>query len=175
MAIHHFMVVGKRTPPQVNRSCRRTRFRLSYRLSGPDLGIREQQREGDQQNTMALRTVPAGSIRHREFAMASGEMSKPEFTGFLKASFGNLARHSRAANPYIWMDRTGLEMGQFDLAFHLNAQPIQMRLKKALGIRGMNLVASRGSASTHISFPSTSPCRESPVPRTSPPDLSASS
>jgi len=35
-----------------------------------------------------------GSIRHREFAMASGEMSEPEFTGFLKAGFGNLTRHS---------------------------------------------------------------------------------
>ena len=34
-----------------------------------------------------------------------------EFAGFLNASFGNLTRHSSAANPYIWMDRTGLEMG----------------------------------------------------------------
>ena len=46
-----------------------------------------------------------GSIRHREFAMASGEMTKTEFTGFLKASFGNLARHSSDGSiHYICMD-----------------------------------------------------------------------
>lgn len=46
-----------------------------------------------------------GSIRHREFAMASGEMSEPEFTGFLKASFGNLTRHSIDGSiHYICMD-----------------------------------------------------------------------
>jgi DNA modification methylase len=46
-----------------------------------------------------------GSIRHREFAMASGEMTKTEFTGFLKASFSNLARHSSDGSiHYICMD-----------------------------------------------------------------------
>lgn len=35
-----------------------------------------------------------GSIRHREFTMASGEMSESEFISFLKASFGNLTRYS---------------------------------------------------------------------------------
>jgi len=46
-----------------------------------------------------------GSIRHREFAMASGEMSKTEFTGFLKASFSNLVRHSSDGSiHYICMD-----------------------------------------------------------------------
>ncbi|MEZ5763709.1 MAG: DNA methyltransferase [Xanthobacteraceae bacterium] len=35
-----------------------------------------------------------GSIRHREFAMASGEMNRSEFTGFLRAGFKNLANHS---------------------------------------------------------------------------------
>jgi DNA modification methylase len=35
-----------------------------------------------------------GSIRHREFAMASGEMTRGEFTGFLKAGFQNLVNHS---------------------------------------------------------------------------------
>jgi DNA modification methylase len=33
----------------------------------------------------------SGSIRHREFAMASGEMTSPEFVGFLQSSFRNLA------------------------------------------------------------------------------------
>jgi DNA modification methylase len=35
-----------------------------------------------------------GSIRHREFAMASGEMSQAEFTGFLRSVFGHLAAFS---------------------------------------------------------------------------------
>lgn len=33
-----------------------------------------------------------GKTRHREFAMAAGEMSKPEFTGFLRTMMRNLAR-----------------------------------------------------------------------------------
>jgi hypothetical protein len=35
-----------------------------------------------------------GAIRHREFVMASGEMSKEAFTGFLTAVFGHLVAHS---------------------------------------------------------------------------------
>ena len=35
-----------------------------------------------------------GSIKHREFAMASGEMNRAEFTSFLRSSFRNLAEHS---------------------------------------------------------------------------------
>lgn len=46
-----------------------------------------------------------GSIMHREFAMASGEMSKAEFTGFLKASFINLVRYtSDGSIHYVCMD-----------------------------------------------------------------------
>ncbi|MFD1156564.1 ParB N-terminal domain-containing protein [Roseovarius aestuarii] len=36
----------------------------------------------------------SGKIQHREFAMASGEMSAGEFTGFLERAFRNLADHS---------------------------------------------------------------------------------
>ena len=36
-----------------------------------------------------------GVIKHREFAMASGEMSAAEFTTFLTTAFGHAARHSR--------------------------------------------------------------------------------
>jgi DNA modification methylase len=36
-----------------------------------------------------------GKIKHREFEMASGEMSKPEFTRFLQTAFKNMADHSR--------------------------------------------------------------------------------
>ena len=35
-----------------------------------------------------------GKVRHREFAMASGEMSEEEFTAFLPTVFRNLAGHS---------------------------------------------------------------------------------
>jgi DNA modification methylase len=35
-----------------------------------------------------------GAIKHREFAMASGEMTRSEFTAFLKTAFQNLANHS---------------------------------------------------------------------------------
>lgn len=36
----------------------------------------------------------SGVVKHREFVMASGEMSVPEFTAFLRTSFQNLVRHS---------------------------------------------------------------------------------
>lgn len=36
-----------------------------------------------------------GKVKHREFAMASGEMSKLEFTGFLHAVFAEIAAASR--------------------------------------------------------------------------------
>jgi ParB-like nuclease family protein len=36
----------------------------------------------------------SGSIKHREFAMASGEMSEEEFVAFLTITFGNLITHS---------------------------------------------------------------------------------
>ena len=35
-----------------------------------------------------------GKVEHREFAMASGEMSEAEFTAFLGSVFQNLADHS---------------------------------------------------------------------------------
>ena len=47
----------------------------------------------------------SGAIKHREFAMASGEMSPEAFTAFLKTSFENLARVSMdGAIHYICMD-----------------------------------------------------------------------
>ncbi|MCH7910395.1 MAG: DNA modification methylase, partial [Candidatus Hydrogenedentes bacterium] len=46
-----------------------------------------------------------GRIRHREFAMASGEMSEAQFTNFLKAAFCNMAAYSiDGAIHYIFMD-----------------------------------------------------------------------
>jgi DNA modification methylase len=46
-----------------------------------------------------------GATQHREFVMASGEMSRPEFIGFLKAVLAELAKASQdGALHYICMD-----------------------------------------------------------------------
>jgi DNA modification methylase len=46
-----------------------------------------------------------GAVKHREFAMASGEMSEAEFAGFLETVFANLAAHSAdGAIQFIAMD-----------------------------------------------------------------------
>ena len=47
----------------------------------------------------------SGTGRHEEFAMASGEMSRPEFTGFLVTAFGHLARYSIDGSiQFLFMD-----------------------------------------------------------------------
>jgi DNA modification methylase len=47
----------------------------------------------------------SGSIKHREFAMASGEMTEDQFRDFLAAACGLLARHSAPeALHYLCMD-----------------------------------------------------------------------
>jgi DNA modification methylase len=46
-----------------------------------------------------------GSVKHREFAFASGEMSQTQFTGFLSETLGNLSRVMRdGAIAYVCMD-----------------------------------------------------------------------
>jgi len=46
-----------------------------------------------------------GKVQHREFAMAAGEMSREQFTAFLRTVFGHLAAHSTAgAIQFICMD-----------------------------------------------------------------------
>ncbi len=46
-----------------------------------------------------------GKVKHREFAMASGEMTRDQFTEFLEMVFGNLARHSiDGAIHFVCMD-----------------------------------------------------------------------
>jgi hypothetical protein len=46
-----------------------------------------------------------GAIRHREFAMASGEMSEAEFISFLNKALGLLGRHSKTGSVhFICMD-----------------------------------------------------------------------
>jgi DNA modification methylase len=47
----------------------------------------------------------SGKIKHREFAMASGEMSQEEFVGFLQKAFTNMANNSVDGSiHYICMD-----------------------------------------------------------------------
>lgn len=47
----------------------------------------------------------SGKIQHREFAMAAGEMSVPQFTAFLEAALRNLVDHSVDGSiHYICMD-----------------------------------------------------------------------
>ena len=46
-----------------------------------------------------------GSVKHREFAFASGEMSEDEFTGFLRTTLGNASGIMRdGAIAYVCMD-----------------------------------------------------------------------
>ncbi len=46
-----------------------------------------------------------GTVRHREFAFASGEMSRAQFTGFLTETLGNIAAVMRdGAVAYVCMD-----------------------------------------------------------------------
>lgn len=46
-----------------------------------------------------------GKIKHAEFAMAAGEMSPVEFTGFLRTTFSNLCRHAEDGSiHFICMD-----------------------------------------------------------------------
>lgn len=46
-----------------------------------------------------------GSVKHREFAFASGEMSKSQFTGFLGETLGNIGRVMRdGAIGFVCMD-----------------------------------------------------------------------
>ncbi len=47
----------------------------------------------------------SGAIKHREFVMASGEMSEEQFTGFLEVALKNLAAHSADGSiHFICMD-----------------------------------------------------------------------
>lgn len=47
----------------------------------------------------------SGKTKHREFAMASGEMTQGEFTSFLQRAFANLANHSQDGSiHFICMD-----------------------------------------------------------------------
>ena len=65
-----------------------------------------------------------GSVKHREFAMASGEMTTSEFTAFLRDVFANLAAHRPTARSTssAW---TGVTCGEVLTA----ATPVYSELK----------------------------------------------
>jgi hypothetical protein len=48
-----------------------------------------------------------GRIRHREFAMASGEMTEDEFMAFLRTVFGYVADHTADGSIHFVCDRAG--------------------------------------------------------------------
>jgi DNA modification methylase len=56
-------------------------------------------------NVQVSSVVGRGKIKHREFASASGEMSRDEFTGFLANTFSVVARYSEDGSiHYVCMD-----------------------------------------------------------------------
>jgi DNA modification methylase len=56
-------------------------------------------------NVQVSSVVGRGKIKHREFASASGEMSRDEFTRFLASTFSLVARYSREGSiHYVCMD-----------------------------------------------------------------------
>ena len=56
-------------------------------------------------NVKVRSVVGRGRTKHREFAMASGEMSRQDYVGFLIETLGNAATHSRAgALHYVCID-----------------------------------------------------------------------
>jgi hypothetical protein len=56
-------------------------------------------------NVKVKDVVGRGRTRHGEFAMASGEMSRQHYVGFLIETLGNAATHSRAgALHYVCID-----------------------------------------------------------------------
>ncbi len=70
-----------------------------------------------------------GSVKHREFAFASGEMSRTQFTGFLEETLGNIGRvmrdGARRQSGLFYLDRAGgsgsrrgINCPVIDRAFH---------------------------------------------------------
>ena len=56
-------------------------------------------------NVQVSSVVGRGKIKHREFASASGEMSRDEFTRFLASTFSLIAQYSRQGSiHYVCMD-----------------------------------------------------------------------
>jgi len=65
-----------------------------------------------------------GRIKHREFAMASGEMTRSEFTGFLRTAFEHLASYSVDGSiHFICMDWRHMA------EVHSAAEPVYSELK----------------------------------------------
>jgi ParB-like chromosome segregation protein Spo0J len=70
----------------------------------------------------------SGAIRHREFAMAAGEMSEAQFTDFLTTSFRHLAAHSADGSlHFICMDwRHISELLGWSRGLHRAQEPLRL-------------------------------------------------
>jgi hypothetical protein len=83
-----------------------------------------------------------GAIRHREFAMASGEMTEGEFLGFLCTALGFLERSSKPGSVhFICMDwRHAGELliagkQNYDTLLELSTNGAQIRNHRALKLQ----------------------------------------
>jgi hypothetical protein len=82
-----------------------------------------------------------GSIKHRDFAMASGEMTQLEFTTFLTASFQNLVRFSLDGSiHFVCMDWRHIDETLGEPAFRSGLAPA------ALAARSWSSAPDRTSA-----------------------------
>jgi hypothetical protein len=70
-----------------------------------------------------------GAIRHREFAMGAGEMSREAFTVFLQTTLGHAAKSCRDGTvAFVCMDwRNSLRAGRAEeLAMHPTVKPVAL-------------------------------------------------
>src|SRR6202171_2915729 len=104
-----------------------------------------------------------GAIQHREFAMASGEMSRAEFTAFLQSVFGHLGtaphinnvelgRHGRnRTNVWSYAGVNSFGGDRADLSLHPTVKPVAMvadAIRDCSHRKGIVLDAFLGSGTT---------------------------
>src|ERR1700687_274032 len=111
-----------------------------------------------------------GTIQHREFAMASGEMSLAEFTAFLQSVFGHLGtaphinnvelgRHGRnRTNVWSYAGVNSFGGDRADLSLHPTVKPVAMvadAIRDCSHRKGIVLDAFVGSGTTLIAAEKT--------------------
>src|ERR1700738_3008525 len=111
-----------------------------------------------------------GTIQHREFAMASGEMSRAEFTAFLQSVFGHLGTAPHINNvelgrqgrnrTNVWSDAGVNSFGgdRADLSLHPTVKPVAMvadAIRDCSHRKGFVLDAFVGSGTTLIAAEKT--------------------
>ncbi len=89
---------------------------------------------------LAVKSITGnGAIKHREFAMAVGEMDRAEFTAFLSKILGHLRDHSREGSiHFIFMDwRHALELMQATQGIYTELKNICVWVKDSGGMGSM--------------------------------------